>query len=135
MQSPQYMHFNGSKMGLPVSGSDSMASSLHASAQMVHPVQRGSSHTGSTTPWNPRSISLVREQSMGQPEKEVLNLWGVGVPKNLLSTISERAWVSVRPFGLYSHPPQAVGTLTRGPQEATFCPMDSRSFTRALKSL
>ena len=72
---------------------------------------------------------------MGQPENDVLNLWGVGVPKNFWSTISAIFWVSVRPLGLYSHPPQAVGTLTLGPQEATFCPIFSSSATRSLNSL
>src|SRR3972149_2190453 len=121
------MHLAGSNIGFPVSGSETMASSLQACSHMVHPVHRGSSPTGSTTPWKPRSISLVLEQSMGQPEKQVLNLCGVGVPKNLSSTIWASACVSESPFGLYWHPPQAVGTLTLGPHEATFCPIFSSS--------
>src|SRR3990172_7099905 len=129
------MHFIGSNIGFPVSVSLSIAPSLQASAHIVQPVQSSSTQAGSTTPWNPRSISFVLEQSMGQPENDVLNLWGVGVPKNFWSTISAIFCVSVSPLGLYSQPPQAVGTLTLGPQEATFWPIFSSSATRSLNSL
>src|SRR3989338_1886195 len=50
MQSPQYMHFAGSYMGLPVSGCETIAPSLQALEHIVHPVHVSSSHAGSTTP-------------------------------------------------------------------------------------
>src|ERR1039457_4229156 len=76
------------------------------------------------------------KQSMGQPEKLILNLWwAVGVPNSFSSTSRADAWASIRPFGLYSQPPQAVGTLTRAPQEATFWPDAARSATMPSKSL
>src|SRR3989304_9844824 len=56
------------------------------------------------------------------------------MPKCLSSTSNALDCASIIPLGLYSQPPHAVGTLTLGPQEATFCPTAANSFTTASKS-
>src|SRR5512136_608366 len=113
------MHLSASNTGLPFS-SLTIAPSLQFLAHSPQVMHCSLSRTGNTVPTKPTSLMGALGQSCGQPEKPTLNLWWpVEVPNNVLSTSSADCWVSIRPLGLYSQPPQATGTLTRAPHDAT----------------
>src|SRR5512140_1435273 len=129
------MHLSAENTGLP-SAPMVMAPSVHDLAhrpQLMHP---SISSSGQIAPWKPTSLVADLGQSKGQPAKPTLNLWWpVSVPKSFSSTSRADSCVSTRPFGLYSQPPQAVGTRIRAPQEATRWPPSPSSADTASKSL